>query len=172
MSETVKRLQGRPRHGVERKERNLTFRARPQMRSYLMEQAAENTRSMSEEIEVRLQRTIDRDHEKETSPSVYPRFVGQETDADRRLDAILSRSLDGSRKRGRPPLGETEKKMNALAFRARPALRAKIDEAAASAGRSVSEEIEFRLSASFDVETRDRSLITMLQGVIGLIEKK
>lgn len=84
---------GRPRHGIERKERNLTFRARPKMRAYLMERAGDNTRSMSEEIEVRLQRTIDQDHEKVTS-------------------------------------------------------------------------------SGFDSESRDRSLVTLLQGVINLIEKK
>lgn len=107
-----------------------------------------------------------------TAPSVYPRFTGQETDADRRFDAILSRSLDGDRKRGRPSLGKTEKKMNALAFRARPALRKRIDEAAAAAGRSVSEEIEHRLSKSFEAEAADRHIAAMLSAVIGLIEKK
>lgn len=43
-----------------------------------------------------------------------------------------------------------EKKGHSLQFRARPALRSKLDEAAAEAGRSLSEEIEYRLTKSFE----------------------
>lgn len=62
-----------------------------------------------------------------------------------------------ARRRGRPSKTSDEKKLNSLAFRARPALRAQIDEAAAASGRSVSEEIEYRLGKSFEEAPGDRA---------------
>jgi hypothetical protein len=54
-----------------------------------------------------------------------------------------------TRKRGRPPLPEAERKRGIVTFRATDALRQQIADAAKLAGRSISEEIEFRLGRSF-----------------------
>jgi hypothetical protein len=53
------------------------------------------------------------------------------------------------RKRGRPALPEAERKRAGLTFRARDALRQRLADAAKQSGRSISEEIEFRLERSF-----------------------
>ena len=57
---------------------------------------------------------------------------------------------DGTKRRGRPPIPEAERKVGNLTFRTRGGLRAKLEVAAEESGRSVSEEIEHRLQVSFD----------------------
>src|SRR5262245_22497973 len=52
------------------------------------------------------------------------------------------------RKRGRPTLPKAERKRGILAFRARDDLRQWLTDAAKLSGRSVSEEIEYRLEQS------------------------
>ena len=54
------------------------------------------------------------------------------------------------KRRGRPALPESERKSRNLTFRSRGNLRTKLQDAAAASGRSVSEEIEWRLDRSFD----------------------
>jgi hypothetical protein len=54
------------------------------------------------------------------------------------------------KRRGRPALPEAERRSRNLTFRSRRNLRKKLQEAAAANGRSVSEEIEWRLDRSFD----------------------
>ena len=51
--------------------------------------------------------------------------------------------------RGRPRLSDVERKSRNLTFRVRDGLREKLAEAAQRSGRSVSEEIEYRLQLSF-----------------------
>ena len=51
-------------------------------------------------------------------------------------------------------------------------IRALIEESASCNARSLSEEIEHRLSKSFEGEATDRHVAAMLSAVIGLIEKK
>jgi hypothetical protein len=59
MEETPKKRIGRPpKPAAERKERNFTFRTRPELRAQLTEAAAKSGRSISEEIEYRLDRTF------------------------------------------------------------------------------------------------------------------
>jgi hypothetical protein len=60
----------------------------------------------------------------------------------------------GARKRGRPPLPPGQGKRASFTTRLRAALRDRLKEAAANEGRSLSEEIEFRLELSF--LTKDR----------------
>jgi hypothetical protein len=62
-----------------------------------------------------------------------------------------------SRPRGRPALKPDEKKSSNLTFRARAELRERLAEAAQASGRSISEEIEWRLGQSFFV--REATLI-------------
>lgn len=52
-------------------------------------------------------------------------------------------------KRGRPPLPKNEKKLPSLGFRASLETRRKLEAAAAHSGRTLSQEIEFRLARSF-----------------------
>ena len=59
------------------------------------------------------------------------------------------------RRRGRPPRTEGEPKRAAFHTRLRAGLKERLEESAAKAGRSLSEEIEFRLERSF---SEDRSL--------------
>ena len=56
---------------------------------------------------------------------------------------------DQKRRPGRPPKPETERKSRNFTFRSRGSLDAQLKEAARQSGRSVSEEIEFRLERSF-----------------------
>ncbi|MCC2654530.1 MAG: hypothetical protein K0Q60_4696 [Microvirga sp.] len=59
------------------------------------------------------------------------------------------------KRRGRPPLPDHERKGGAnLTFRARSGLRERLVEEAEKSGRSISEEIEFRLNDSFDRNRR------------------
>ncbi len=53
-------------------------------------------------------------------------------------------------KRGRPPKPAEDVKAKNLTFRTRGALRDQLEEAANDAGRSISEEVEYRLIRSFD----------------------
>ena len=56
------------------------------------------------------------------------------------------------RRRGGQPKPAAERKRNNLTFRARDQLKADLEKAAAASNRSVSEEIEFRLSQAFQWE--------------------
>jgi hypothetical protein len=56
----------------------------------------------------------------------------------------------GKRRRGRPAKPEAERKSRNLNFRSREGLRLKLQQAAESAGRSISEEIEYRVDRSFE----------------------
>jgi hypothetical protein len=53
------------------------------------------------------------------------------------------------RPRGRPPVPATEKKVRNFTFRSRGDMHERLSEAAVLSGRSISEEIEYRLDASF-----------------------
>lgn len=57
---------------------------------------------------------------------------------------------DTPKRRGPPLKASSERKRNSLTFRARDALRTRLEEAAKDNGNSVSEEIENRLSKSFE----------------------
>lgn len=54
--------------------------------------------------------------------------------------------------RGRPPKPDAEKRQQ-IGVRTSPALKAMLEAAAAENGRSVAQEAELRLLASFDAET-------------------
>ena len=56
------------------------------------------------------------------------------------------------RRRGGQPKPAAERKRNNLTFRARDQLKTQLEQAAATANRSVSEEIEFRLGQAFQWE--------------------
>ena len=58
------------------------------------------------------------------------------------------------RPRGRPPVAAGEKKVRNITFRSRDDMHERLSDAAATKGRSLSEEIEARLAQSFDVEER------------------
>ncbi|MGY3240555.1 DNA repair exonuclease SbcCD ATPase subunit [Bradyrhizobium sp. USDA 4448] len=58
------------------------------------------------------------------------------------------------RPRGRPSVPEAEKKARNFTFRSRGDMHERLSEAAAQAGRSISEEIETRLSQSFEMESK------------------
>lgn len=57
-----------------------------------------------------------------------------------------------AKRRGRPPLSETERKGRNLTFRSRNQLRKRLVAAARSNKRSMSEEIEGRLESTFSVD--------------------
>lgn len=57
---------------------------------------------------------------------------------------------DEPKRRGRPPVAKEDRKTGNLTFRTRANLREQLEEAAQQSGRSVSEEIEYRLQQSFD----------------------
>jgi hypothetical protein len=54
------------------------------------------------------------------------------------------------RRRGRPPLHRGEAKRAQITTRIRPSVKERLDQAASANRRSVSEEIEARMEASFD----------------------
>jgi len=56
------------------------------------------------------------------------------------------------RKRGRPPLPKSERKLSALGFRPTPGLRSMLNKAAERNGRSVGQEVQSRLERSFQEE--------------------
>ena len=56
---------------------------------------------------------------------------------------------EGTRRRGRPPKDQTEVKRHALGVRTTKALKEKLEDAAATTGRSVAQEVEYRLEQSF-----------------------
>jgi hypothetical protein len=58
----------------------------------------------------------------------------------------------GARRRGRPPLPLGEAKRSSFNTRLRAVLKTRLQQAAADEGRSLSEEIEFRLERSFLTE--------------------
>jgi hypothetical protein len=60
------------------------------------------------------------------------------------------RSGNEPRKGGRPALSSERKKSQTLTFRTRADLRKSLEAAAEQAGRSISEEVEYRLQRSFD----------------------
>src|SRR4051812_23391647 len=62
------------------------------------------------------------------------------------------RSGNEPRKGGRPALSSERKKSQTLTFRTRTDLRKSLEAAAERAGRSISEEVEYRLQRSFDRE--------------------
>ena len=62
------------------------------------------------------------------------------------------------RKRGRPAVSSKQKKSQTITFRTRPDLRESLEAAAEQAGRSISEEVEYRLQRSFDREALVREL--------------
>src|SRR5215216_475715 len=62
------------------------------------------------------------------------------------------RSGNEPRKGGRPALSSERKKSQTLTFRTRTDLRKTLEAAAEQAGRSISEEVEYRLQRSFDRE--------------------
>lgn len=66
------------------------------------------------------------------------------------------------RRPGGQPKPPGERKAHNLTFRARPGLRDALEAAAARAGRSISEEIEFRLYRDFSWEESKRSIETMV----------
>ena len=80
------------------------------------------------------------------------------------------------KKRGRPPKHEDERRSKTRTFRVRGLLDSRLQRAASSAGRSISEEIEWRLEQSFDL-VNTASLIRVLAGgefiaeVLGAIAK-
>jgi hypothetical protein len=59
---------------------------------------------------------------------------------------------------GRPPKPEGERKSASLIFRARPQLRERLGAAAAASGRSISEEIEYILNRHFEFENLEKHL--------------
>jgi hypothetical protein len=60
--------------------------------------------------------------------------------------------MEEKRPRGRPSKAAGEKKVANLTFRVRPQMRDDLTAAAEASGRSVSEEVEYRLARSFDRE--------------------
>jgi hypothetical protein len=66
------------------------------------------------------------------------------------------------RSKGRPPKPPSDRKRNNLTFRARDNLKADLELAAEKAGRSVSEEIEYRLNRDFSWEETGRDIKRML----------
>lgn len=60
--------------------------------------------------------------------------------------------VEEKRARGRPAKAAGEKKVANLTFRVRPQMRDDLTAAAEASGRSVSEEVEYRLARSFDHE--------------------
>src|SRR5215210_3079447 len=68
------------------------------------------------------------------------------------------RAASGPRKGGRPALSSERKKSQTLTFRTRTDLRKSLEAAAEQAGRSISEEVEYRLQRSFDREALVREL--------------
>ena len=71
---------------------------------------------------------------------------------------------ESTRRRGRPPLPPGEAKRSSFSTRLRPELKTKLEQAAADEGRSLSEEIEFRLERSFLTEDHLRFLAGDLRG--------
>jgi hypothetical protein len=67
----------------------------------------------------------------------------------------LGKTLSTTKGRGRPPKPQAQRKRANLTFRVRDELRSRLEAAATVAQRSVSEEIEHRLEASF----RDEELL-------------
>lgn len=77
-------------------------------------------------------------------------------------------------KRGRPPKPETERRQQ-IGVRTSPSLKADLERAAAENGRSVAQEAEMRLVASFDAERvaggiETNRLLNMLANEIAVIE--
>ena len=66
------------------------------------------------------------------------------------------------RKRGGQPKPPSERKRNNLTFRARDQLKTALESAAAVSGRSVSEEIEFRLNRDFSWEAGKQRIEDMV----------
>src|SRR4051794_18471096 len=57
-----------------------------------------------------------------------------------------------TKRRGRPPVAASERKSKNFTFRSRGDLHDRLTDAAARSGRSISEEIEIRITRSFDDE--------------------
>jgi Arc-like DNA binding domain len=73
-----------------------------------------------------------------------------------------SKPARAARGRGRPPIPEADRKRANLTFRTRSGMREKLEAAAAQSGRSVSEEVEYRLERSFQ---QAESIADILGGV-------
>jgi len=74
----------------------------------------------------------------------------------------------GKKRRGRPPKTDAERKSRNLTFRSRGDLRDRLQEAAQKSGRSLSEEIEYRLWKS--IVDDDKSLLVELQKKVAAYE--
>jgi hypothetical protein len=66
--------------------------------------------------------------------------------------------MEITRRRGRPPKPETERRGRNVTFRTPGGLRARLEDAARIAGRSVSEEVVYRLEKSFLLEDEAREI--------------
>lgn len=65
------------------------------------------------------------------------------------------------KKRGRPPMEPGRAKRSSFNTRIRPGLKSDLEREAATSGRSLSEEIEFRLEVSFISDRLERILQRM-----------
>jgi|GEM_PF-2570722 len=65
-------------------------------------------------------------------------------------------------KRGRPPMPAARRKRNNIIFRARDSLKSQLEEVAGNNGRSLSEEVEFRLECSL-MSPRERLILAWSQ---------
>jgi len=70
----------------------------------------------------------------------------------------------GQRRRGRPPLTAGEAKRASFNTRLRAGLKNRLETAAQAAGRSLSEEIEFRLERSFEAEDAGQGTLALIWG--------
>jgi hypothetical protein len=67
-------------------------------------------------------------------------------------------------RRGRPPLRDTDRRKHIMSVRVRPQLHALLQEAAETNGRTLSQEVEFRIEQSF--------ANTEIAAQIGALERK
>jgi len=77
---------------------------------------------------------------------------------------------------GRPPKAKEDRKAVNFTFRSRGQMRERLEKAAAASGRSISEEIEFRLNQSFDEERLSAAFLggndtaKALQGIANVMQ--
>ena len=65
-------------------------------------------------------------------------------------EALAEQALKRAARRGRPPLPAGEGKRHPLGIRTTKQLREQLEQAAKSSGRSLAQEVEYRLEKSFD----------------------
>jgi hypothetical protein len=87
------------------------------------------------------------------------------------------RGKEGARRRGRPRLPAGQAKRASFNTRLREHTKERLEQAAASAGRSLSEEIEFRLEQTLEDERRSggprlHALLRLFSGAAALIEAR